>query len=69
MKHTKSILIQLICGLPLLLAAIPALAGGGGGGGGAGSGGAAAPEPGFLTLCAIVAGAELGRRVIKKNKS
>lgn len=68
MKRAKSILIQLIAGAPLLLLALPAFAGGGGGGGGGAGGGNAAPEPGFLTMCAIVAGAELARRAVKHRK-
>jgi len=68
MNRAKSIFIQLFASVPLILIALPALAGGGGGGSSAGSGGAAAPEPGLLVMCAIVAGTEIGRRVYNKAK-
>ena len=69
MKRVKSILTQLFVSVPFVLMALPALAGGGGGGGGGGSGGGtAAPAPGFLTLCAIVAATELGRRALKRYR-
>ena len=52
-----------------MLTSLTALAGGGGGGQGAGAGGgASAPEPGFLAMCAVVAGTELGRRIIQRKK-
>ena len=55
--------------LPVVLTSFSAIAGGGGGGSGAGAGGGtSAPEPGFLAMCAVVAGTELGRRIIKRNK-
>jgi len=69
MKRIKSLLVQAIASAPILMLSLPAFAGGGGGGGGTGGGGTSAPEPAFLTMCAVVAGTELGRRVLKNRKN
>jgi hypothetical protein len=68
MNRAKAILIQVITSVPIVMMALPAFAGGGGGGGGGGGSGTGAPEPSFLAMCAIVAGTELGRRVLKKHR-
>ena len=54
---------------PSVLISAVKFAGGGGGGGGGGDGISGAPEPAFWTMCAIVAGTETGRRVIKKFRA
>ena len=69
MNTFKSLYIRSMIILPIMLTSLTALAGGGGGSQGAGAGGgASAPEPGFLAMCAVVAGTELGRRIIKRNR-
>ncbi len=69
MNRIKSLVVHALASAPLLILSLPAFAGGGGGGGGTGGSGTSAPEPAFLTMCAIVAGTELGRRVIKNRKN
>ena len=68
MNRANTILTQVMTSAAVLMLAFPAFAGGGGGGGGGGGPGTGAPEPSFLAMCAIVAGTELGRRVLKSRR-
>ena len=61
MKRIKSLIIQAVTSAPILMFSLSAFAGGGGG--------TTAPEPAFLTMCAIVAGTELSRRAISKRRN
>lgn len=60
----KSLALRFMVSVPTVLISATALAGGGGGSGGSGSGLVGAPEPAFWTMCAVVAGTEVGRRLI-----
>ena len=64
----KSLVLRVIVALPTVVISATALAGGGGGSGGTSSGLVGAPEPAFWTMCAVVAGAEAGRRLLRRSR-
>jgi hypothetical protein len=64
----KSLALRVLVALPTVLTSATALAGGGGGSGGTSSGLIGAPEPAFWTMCAVVAGTECGRRLLRRGR-